>query len=139
MMTQVIYLSIICSSLVLGWTVASQERMVLHKVRLWAEEKKDKWKWIEPVLLCHWCAPSSISIIAYTLGYLTGIIHGGKILLLYPVVVCISSLMSGLIWQVYQLLDIMTKYFINAEKLKYFDIKDRKEKFQNSSSKQYKG
>jgi hypothetical protein len=51
---------------------------------------------------------------------------------MYPVVVCGSSVVTGITWALYGLISNATKYFMNAEKLKYFDIKDRKEKYNRS-------
>lgn len=127
MMQQAIHIIFICTSLVMGWTIATQDKMVLNKARLWAEEKKSKW--LDGLLLCHWCMPSSWALPAYIIAYLSGVVHGAKILWLYPVVVCASSVMCGMIWELYQVLNMLVKYLVNAEKVKYFEVKNMKDKY----------
>ncbi len=40
-----------------------------------------------------------------------------------------SSLVCGMIWTGYQLVEQKAKYYTNVEELSYFDLKDRKANF----------
>lgn len=91
----------ITSILVLGYTIITQEGMALYSLRLWAEKKKDEGKkWIEPILLCHWCQPSIWSAFAFAFAFGIGLIEkfNWHLLFYYPLVVAGSSLLNGLIW-----------------------------------------
>ena len=77
--------------------------MGLYSIRKWAEKKKENGsKWAEPLLLCVWCQPSSWSLLGYLFAYGLGIINKNNfnwnLLVLYPLVVCGSSIICGFIW-----------------------------------------
>jgi hypothetical protein len=94
-------LIIITSILVLGYTIATQEDMVFHNVRVWAEIKKEQGhKWSEPLFLCHFCQPSSWALISFAFAFGIGIIEKleWNLILYYVLTVCGSSLLNGLIW-----------------------------------------
>ena len=94
-------LIIITSILVLGYTIATQEDMVFHNVRVWAEIKKEQGnKLIEPLFLCHWCQPSSWALIAFAFAFGMGIIEKFEWNLIFYYVLTVggSSLVNGLVW-----------------------------------------
>ena len=86
---------------ILGLTIATQEKMLLHFIRRWAEKKESSF--YEAVLLCIWCMSSLHSIIGY--GFLIGIgvvdEFSWRHLVAYPIVVCGSSFLSGMLWAIY--------------------------------------
>lgn len=91
----------ITSLLVLGYTVATQENMVFHGIRKWAEKKKENGsKWAEPLFLCHWCQSSSWSLISFAFAFGLGIIQSftWSIFIYYILTVCGSSLLNGFVW-----------------------------------------
>ena len=102
---------IFCTSLlVLGWVIATQENMVLHFIRVWAEGLKTKWK--EPFFLCVWCQPSVWSILGYLMAIATGMVNFSfQNVYKYPLVVCGSSLLCGLIWTVYLTMNAAKEFF----------------------------
>ena len=84
--------------------------MVFHRVRVWAE-CKDK-KWLEPLVLCHWCMPSVWGIFGYFFAIVSGVIQFKfKLVWLYPLVVCGSSLMCGLIWTAYLVMNREKEFY----------------------------
>jgi hypothetical protein len=112
-------LIILTSLLTLGYTIVTQEGMALYRIRKWATTKKERGtKWVEPLLLCYWCQPSTWSIFSFSVAYGLHIIHNlqWNLLLYYVLTVCGSSLLNGLIWD-YHLKS-------NAEKEMYESIKD---------------
>lgn len=105
-------LIILTSILVLGYTAASQEGMVLYPIRQWAEKQKGKiW---ETLLLCHWCQPSTWTVAAYVFIWIIG---EGSVhftfcqILIYPLVVCGSSVLNGLVWATYKAISEIDKNY----------------------------
>ena len=101
----------ICSLLVLGATIVTQEGMLLHSIRAWAEKQSGKiW---ETIILCPWCMGSTWSIGAFLIALGVGVIDSfeWKLLLLYPLVVCGSSVVCGMTWTLYRLMAEITEYF----------------------------
>lgn len=96
----------ITSILVLGYTAASQEGMVLYPIRQWAE--KQNMKWVEPFFLCHWCMPSVWTAIGFLFAWRIGIVHfchwSINYIFWYILTVCGSSMVCGLVWAFYQTL-----------------------------------
>lgn len=95
-------LIIITSILVLGYTASSQEGMILYPIRKWAETKKSKI--YEPLFLCHWCAPSIYSVLGYFFIWIIGNFSSftWNEVAIYPLVVCGSSMVNGLVWATYK-------------------------------------
>lgn len=115
----------------LGLRIATNEGMVFYWVRQWAEKKEDNGsRWVEPLILCHFCMPSFHSLFAYSFAYGMGIINHWSwgLLVILPLVIMGSSLLNGLIWGTHNLIDAATHYFTNGEKLMYMDIRDRKDR-----------
>lgn len=132
----IIILKIICltSVWVLGLTIITQKNMALYSLRMWAEDKSSKV--YEPLILCHWCMPSIHSVVGFAFAFGIGIIHQFSIhlVIIYPLVVMGSSIVCGLVWTLYTTLDAIQKYYINAEKISFFDIKDRIKKHKKESN-----
>jgi len=52
----------------------------------------------------------------------------------YPLVVAGSSMVSGLIWSIYKLIEIKIKYYNHLEKHAFFDLKERKSLYNKNKS-----
>lgn len=98
------------SILVLGWTIATQPKMLLYNVRLWAEGKNAII--YEPLFLCHWCQPSLWGILGYLFAIITGMVHWGgwQMIAMYPLVVAGSSIACGLTWAFYTMVSSIINY-----------------------------
>ena len=109
-MINLIILIVFTSLLVLGWTIVSQENMLLHSVRVWGESKNKKW--LEPLILCHWCQPSVWSLFGYFFAISSGTVHFYyKLLWLYPLVVCGSSVVCGMVWAAYLVMNREKEFY----------------------------
>lgn len=112
--------------------IAIQENMILEKLGDWGNKKREQGhKWVEAAFLCPYCAPSIWSSIGYLFAVLLCFItkFEWKLVFMYPLVVGATSLINGLVWSSHELIHKKIKYYENAEKLKYLDIKDRKEAY----------
>jgi hypothetical protein len=110
----------------LGVEIIFSDGMGLENVRKWAEEKKSKW--YEVIFWCVWCRPSIHSLIVYAAAIGIGLIKvfSWKLVVIYPFVVAGSSLLSGVIWSIYKLIEIKSLYYKHKEQNEFFDLKDRK-------------
>lgn len=141
MIVLLLKLIILTSIWVLGLTIVTQEGMALYKIRQWGDKKQAQGaKWVEPLILCHWCMPSIHSIIGFLSAWGLGIITewSWKFFLLYPFVVMGSSLANGIIWVVYKTLDAANQYFTNGQKMFYLNIQNMKEERNNHQQPQNK-
>lgn len=119
---------------VLGLTISTQSKMIFYFVRKWADTKTNIS--YEAIIKCPWCMPSLHSAIGYLFCHYTGIItFEWKMLIAYPIIVCGSSIVSGLVWTIYLKIEAQRAYFTNVEQLSHFDIKDRKDNFQRNYKK----
>ncbi len=125
-MTLLFELILITSLLVIGWTIITQPGMGLGFIRDWGK--------FEALLLCHWCMPSTWSLIGYFFAWRLGLIEvfSWKLVWMYPLVVCGSSFLCGISWALYKRIEIHTKQLINVEKLTHWDILDRKKEYQSN-------
>lgn len=107
--------------------IVISEGMALYCLRKWAQRKNSKWH--EPLILCVWCRPSIHVLVGYVVAFCLGIISNFEwsLLVLYPFVVGATSLISGIVWSVYKLIEIKTKYYSHLEQHAYFDLKNRKQ------------
>lgn len=104
-MVEVLHISLFTTVLVLGVTIShSNETMWLYGLFV----RLNGSKWAKPLLTCEWCMPSVYSLFGYAgyFAYLDRI--ETRLLLLYPFVVCLSSILSGVLWQSIILLFKMT-------------------------------
>lgn len=107
----------ITSLLVLGYTIITQEGMGLYRIRQWATRKKENGsKWPEPILLCHWCQPSTWAILGFAFAYGIGVIDAftWRMIFYYPLVVGGSSLINGLVWSYHLKSDAETEFYRSA-------------------------
>lgn len=127
-------LILLTSILILGATVVTQPGMGLYFLREWAENKESKL--LNATLLCHWCMPSSWSLLGYLFATLIGVIDSFSwgLVFMYPVVVCGSSFLCGLLWAIYKKIEIEAKYYENEETISYFNLKDRKARYRKETS-----
>lgn len=113
-MIQLFSLIAITSLLILGYIISTQEGMIFYGIREWAIRKSDNgaW-WAKPIFLCHYCQPSSWSLIAYFISYVTGIAGpmSMKSLILYPLCVCGASITVGVIWSLHEAISSIRDYF----------------------------
>lgn len=110
-MIVLIKLILITSVWVLGLTIATQEDMVFGNLRRWAEGQ-DK-KIYETIILCEWCMPTVHSLFGYCFAIATGIVsdlNWGTIIM-YPLVVMGSSIVCGITWSIYNMIDSISQYF----------------------------
>lgn len=130
-MIWILSLIVVTSFWVLGLTIVTQKNMLLGSIRKFEKEGVNI---LDAVIFCPWCMPSIHSAIGYLICHFSGVINFQlKMLVAYPIVVCGSSLVCGLIWTMYEKMLIEKDYYENVEKLSYFDIKDRKGNFQRSN------
>lgn len=117
----------------LGITIVTQPGMLLYFVREWAEQKKSIW--YEPLVLCHWCLPSIHSVVSYGFAIGIGIIEhfSWSLIFMWPLVIMGSSILTGIIWSAYLLIDIKSRHFSNIEQLSFFDLKERKSNFRKNN------
>jgi hypothetical protein len=130
-------LILLTSIWVLGLTIITQEHMLLYSIREWADKKHEAGnKWLEPVILCHWCMPSLHSLIGYSFAIGIGIITSfeWRLVFMYPLVAMGSSLFNGIVWGIHKMIEAKTAHFTNLETLTHWDILDRKKKHQQTKS-----
>lgn len=98
--------------LVWGVKIVTEPGMMLDKLGEWGEKKVDAgYKIFDALLTCPFCMSSIYTSFAYGFGYLMGIVTEWKELIAYPIIVCGSSLVAGIIWQVFQLIIRISRYF----------------------------
>lgn len=126
---------------VLAWRIAVSEDMIFEKIGKWAEKKVDEGHKIFELLICVWCMGSIWSIVGWSLAYLTGVVKASefndwRIIFFYPCCVFISSIVCGFTWTIYLTInqikdknEIEAKYLESKEANEFFDLKDRKKKF----------
>ena len=124
----------ITSLLVIGYTIFTSEGMGGYSIRLWATKKKEAGlKWAEPILLCHYCQPSTWSLLGFIIAYGLGIINSfsWNYFLLYILCVAGSSIVNGLVWGLHQSIIARKGYYEGAQILTeaqleniYTDIED---------------
>lgn len=120
-----------------GVMICTADGMIMYKIRVYAKNKIDSGaKHYEALVYCPWCLPSVHSIVGYLFSILLGIVSKFEwsIFFMYPLVVMGSSLLTGIIWSIHNLIDAKTQYYLNAEKLAYFEIRDRKNKYHEKSN-----
>ena len=116
----------ITSIWVLGLTIATQEGMILYSIREWGDKIHSKGnKWIEPIILCHWCMPSLHSIVGYAFAYKIGVIDfvSWQIVFMYPLVVMGSSMLNGLVWGIHKLIENKSSYYEHVENIERMEGK----------------
>lgn len=114
MMIIIFKLILITSMLVLGWKIVISEGMLLEDIGLWAQAKVESGNRAYDYIICQWCLPSSVGIIAYAVAYFIGVIHKDvRLAYAYPLVVCGSSILCGFSWAAYTTLNSIREYFEN--------------------------
>lgn len=126
-MSNILILILITSIWCLGVTIVSQPGMGLGFLREWAEGKKKII--FMPLILCPWCLPSIHSVFGYLFAFNIGVKITWATVIAYPLVVAGASLLTGIVWSLYELIDVKTNYYKNIEQMSYFDLKDRKKKY----------
>lgn len=112
MITMIIKIVFITSCLIWGVKVATQPGMVFEKLGAWAENQLERGRKIwDTLLLCPFCMPTVYSAFGYGFAYLLGIIKSWDVLYAYPIVLCATSMVSGIIWTVFKLILSVKEYF----------------------------
>jgi hypothetical protein len=129
MMILIFKLIALTSIWVLGLTIITQDGMALYSIRhnLTDDSGKATKTIYDPIIVCHWCMPSIHSIIGYVFALVVGIIHelDWRLIIIYPIVVMGSSLVCGLVWQIYKALEVYCKYTKHLEQMAYWELKER--------------
>lgn len=113
----------------IGIKIVTQDGMLLAVVRKEAEKRFELGSVIyDPLVLCEWCMPSIHSVFGYGFAVAIGVVDhfSWRLILMYPLVVMGASLLCGMIWATYKMIEIKTKHFEHIEQLSYFDLKERK-------------
>lgn len=100
----------------LGVKIVTAEGMLLEKLGKWAEDKVERGhKIYEAIVTCQWCLPSLHSIIGYSFAIGIGVIaeFEWKLVFMYPIVVCGSSILCGFTWTFLELINSIKEYFKN--------------------------
>lgn len=131
-MILLVELIVLCSIWNIGIEIIFSDGMALQSVREWAESKDSKW--YEVLFYCIWCRPSIHSLVGYMAAIGIGLIDKfeWKLIYMYPLVVCGTSAISGIVWSVYKLIEIKTLYYKHKEQNEFFDLKNRKQSYFNN-------
>lgn len=128
-MITILKLIVLTSIWILGLRIVTNDGMVLHSIRRYAETKiKKEGKIIyEPLIYCVWCMPSIHTMVGFAIAFSLGILHdlSWNLLIMYSVVAMASSLICGLIWQLYLLMDAAEKYYVKSEQLAHLEVGER--------------
>lgn len=95
-----------------GIKIATEPGMILDKLGEWGEKKiEEGYKIFDALLTCPFCMSSVYTSFSYGIGYLLGVVTSWHDLVAYPIVVCGSSMIGGIIWQFFQLIIRVSRYF----------------------------
>lgn len=92
---------LITTAITLGVKIASLDGMLLQSFRNWAETKNgenEKASIYDAIILCHWCMPSLWGFFGYGFAFLIEKEFTLYNVIFYPITVCASSILNGLIW-----------------------------------------
>ena len=120
-------LVLITSLLVLGYTIFTSEGMGGYRIREWATAKKDAGvKWAEPIFLCHYCQPSSWTLLSFIIAYGLGIINQFEWSYIFIYILCVagSSIVNGIVWGLHNSLVAQKDYFETASVLAEAQLED---------------
>ena len=125
----IFYITLITTVLILGATVVTQEGMLFYFLRVSADKKKKKI--FDALILCVWCMPSVWSLIGIAISFGVGVLDSFsyRVFFVYPIVVCASSVLSGIVWSLYSYISVRMNHVTNLEIMSHWDIKERKKSF----------
>lgn len=124
----------------LGWKIITAEKMPLHFILKWGEQKvKEGYKVFDGLIVCEWCVPNLHGLLfVWPAAFALGIIPfewNYKYLLVYPFMVGAASFITGMLWNLYLVMNAKkdsdewsSKYYDNAQKYYYNLNKEIKEK-----------
>lgn len=115
-MSLLIQLILITSIWCLGIKIVTAKGMIFEKIGDWAEDKVVQGnKIFEPLLVCPWCLPSIHSVIGYSFAIGLGMIDKfeWKLIIMWPLVAMGASVITGLIWTIYETISQIHLYFKN--------------------------
>lgn len=106
----------------LGVKIVTANGMLLQWLGEWGEEQVDKgYKIFEAIIVCPFCLPSVHSILGYAFAYGLGLIElDWKLLIMWPIVVMGSSILSGFTWTAYQTINQIKEK--NEAETEYFKM-----------------
>jgi len=122
---------------VIGWKIITEKNMLLEKVGEFGEEKLSKgYKVFDGLITCPFCLGNIHGILfVWPLAFLLNIIPfewNWKYLLCHIFVASGTSMIAGFIWSGYKYFEVKGKYYEHLEQQEYFNLKDRKKRFQNT-------
>jgi hypothetical protein len=116
MIQLILEISFISAVLVLGMTISSEEGMIFYEARRRAEilYKRGGHVIMKPLILCVWCMASVYSIFGYVFAWIFGDLNclDVKAICSYPIIVCLTSIISGGVWSVYELIETKKQLII---------------------------
>ncbi len=98
----------------LGIKISTAKGMIFEKMGNWAQQKVDAGNNIYQTLLtCPWCMPSVHSLIGFLFAIGLGIVDhiSLELLIMWPLIIMGASVMTGLIWAIYEAISQIHKYF----------------------------
>lgn len=118
----------ITSLLVLGWKIVTSEGMLLESVGDKIKQKVDEgYKYFE-LLQCPWCMSGVWSLLGFAFAYGLGIISiEWRLLLLYPLCVCGSSLVCGFTWSLHLMMDAIKENNETQKDTLYYNFEQEEE------------
>lgn len=121
---------------ILGIKIITTDGMVLEKVGRYGQKKVDEgYRIFEPLWVCQWCMPSIHTLIGFLFAWGLGFITTWQwnFLIMYLVCAFATSLICGLVWMVYMLLNSIKQYYDNAQEYYYHATKNLKKQNGKSS------
>ena len=122
-------------AIVFGVRISTHEGMVFEKIGEYANNQLEKgYRIWEALVLCHYCLPSVWSLLGVGLYYLINPETSLRLLFSYPVIVGFTSLLSGMIWSIFEMLWAKKSYYEKAEEKTHLEVKTMKENYFKSKN-----
>lgn len=106
----------------LGVKISTANGMIFERIGDWGERKVDEgYKIFEALIVCPFCLPSIHSLFAYSIAFGLDILKfefDWKLLIMWPIVVMGSSIVSGFTWTAYQTINQVKEK--NEMEVEYF-------------------
>ncbi len=122
-------------AIVFGVRISTHEGMVFEKIGEYANNQLEKgYRIWEALVLCPYCLPSVWSLLGVGLYYLINPETSLRLLFSYPVIVGFTSLLSGMIWSIFEMLWAKKSYYEKAEEKTHLEVKTMKENYFKSKN-----
>lgn len=139
MIIPILYLIFFTSVVVLAWRIAISEGMLLEKVSIYAEYKVEKGNKAFELIQCPFCMPTLFTFFGWVfiLGLqILPLELNAQYVLIHLIAWFSCCIFCGFTWVAYKAVvakkdyyETAKKYYENAEKISFFEIKDRKENY----------